>query len=77
MLLCGLYLSGSFASTLQVLPFWVSCLFADFTFSFSCKIGIFYGSAGVGQEKMRTTDLDIVDFDIQILIMRKWTRSNS
>jgi hypothetical protein len=77
MTLCRLYLSGSCASSLQALPFWVSCLFAGFTFIFSCKVGIFYGSAGVGQEKMRTIDLEIVDFDIQILIMPKWTRSNS
>jgi len=63
LLLCRLYLSGCRA-------------FSGFTFSFACKIGIFYGSAGVGQEKM-TTDLEIMDFGIRILIMPKWTRSNS
>jgi hypothetical protein len=76
MLLCRLYLSGS-CSSLQALPFCVSCFFVGFTFIFSCKIGILYGSAEVDQEKMRTTDLEIMDFDIQILIMPKWTRSNS
>jgi hypothetical protein len=76
-LLGRLYLSGCHAPSWQALAFCVSCLFVGFTFIFSCKIGIFYGSAEVDQEKMRTTDLEITDFDIQILIMPKWTRSNS
>jgi hypothetical protein len=32
---------------------------------------------GVGQEKMGTSDLEITDFGIQILIKPRWTRSNS